>query len=242
MALVITTTVRNIVAPGTGRPAADAAILGDLATWTLLPTDGRRRTATFVWMFGRQYRYTARLPRFELPQGWCICPPEKAGDCVCREPEDLLRSIAIILTGAKPITMRDRELISTGDSYDTPFTDQPIARDTWWPEAAARWTRVQQRVVRRPEDEAEDPLPRWDRVVKLRRLVVEALAQPLPYEEVDLEEETGLLVFSLARSTSRTVPPDVIYEPAAYRKDPRAAADDRLRRGRPAALRGRAAR
>ena len=204
MPLVITTTVRNIVAPGTGRPAADATILSDLATWTLLPIDGRRRTATFVWMFGRQYRYTARLARFELPEG-LVCVPAggRPATASAASPEDHWGSLAIILTGAKPITLHERELDQHGRQLRHALHRPADRSRHWWPEAAARWTRVQQRVVRRPQDEAEDPLPRWDRVVKLRRLVVEELAQPLRYEEVDLDDETGLLVFSLAQSASR---------------------------------------
>lgn len=219
MPIVITTAVRTSVAPDAARPAADELVLADLTTWTLVPTSGKRRSASFVWMFGRRFRYTARLQGFELPDGWCVCPGSVRGDCVCRDAPDASAQAAIVLTGAKPISARDRELVSTGDSYDTPLAQRPsVTRSSWWPEAAARWQRTQAR-VRRTADDAEDPMRRWAQVVKVRRMVVEELAQPLPYDAVDLEDETGLLVFSLAGDVDRAaVPPDVIYEPAGHRK------------------------
>jgi len=142
MTIVVTNAVRQAVAPGSAPSAGDAVVLDDLTTWTLVPTDERHRTATFVWMYGRRYRYTAHLPRFALPLGWCVCPAHKGDDCGCREPTKPSASVAIILTGAKAITTGDQQLISTGDSYDTPLTGRPVDGGTWWPEAAARWRRV----------------------------------------------------------------------------------------------------
>lgn len=222
MHVVITTSVRNIVAPESVRSRADARVLSDLATWTLAPSDDRHRTASFVWMYGHRYRYTARLTHFHLPEGWCVCSARKRPACQCRDPTESDAEVAIVLTGAKQITLRDQGRISTGDSYDTTLTQAPVRDTGWWDEAATRWSRVQERVAHHPADDAEDPLPRWSRVLLLRRAVVEALAQPLPYEEVELEDETGLLVFQLARSAggAASVPLDVIYEPAGHRNVP----------------------
>ena len=225
--LVIKAGVRKVVSPETDRRSADRRVLDDLATWTLAPSGDGRRTASVVAMYGRQYRYIARLPHFQLPDGWCVCQVSRRGACECRDSTDRSEDVAVLLLGARPISARDRQLISAGDSYDTPLTRDSIRHERWWAEAAARWHLVQARIAYCPAEDAEDPLPRWKRVVELRRAVVEELAQPLPYEEVDLEDETGLLVFQLVghrgsrgSNPQTAVPSDVIYEPAGHRKLP----------------------
>ena len=223
MRVVITKSVRDIVASGLDQAHGNQRVLDDLRTWTLTPIRSGRRTESAVWMFGGRYRYTARLAGFHLPDEWCVCQVSRRSDCCCADSSDRPESLAIVLMGASPINTRDVQYISAGDSYGTAFTVTACSGDDWWYDAADRWRRTQVRVAHRPVQDAEDPLPRWNRIVKLRRAVVEELAQPLPYDEVDLEEETGLLLFTLAapvqgRAARHHVPPDVIYEPAGHRR------------------------
>lgn len=225
MRVIVTTTAGSVVRSGP-RQEREAAVLEDLrSSVTLAPARDNRRRANRVSIFGTAYRYKAILEGFELPEGWCVCRPG-SGECRCHESEDSARDVAIYLIAADPISSADYRDIAGGDSYKVDFSTDPLPLEEWWSQAKSMWLQVQMRIAQRPGSQVDDPLGRWHRVVALRRGVVEALAQPIPYEVVELDD-AGLVAFELPdpggqgrEQIPAVIPPDVIYEPAGHRGAP----------------------
>jgi hypothetical protein len=223
--LVVTDKVREVIAPGLSKVAGDEAVLADLADgWTLTHTSeslrGRGNGALeVVNLIGRTYRYLARLPRYALPLGWCICPDESL-TCRCREPGRELGSDAVILTRCDAIA-ESRYVALAGAHYYDRFVLRRGASATsgvvdpdWYETMEVRWTQTHAR-VRRLETE-NGIVGQWGRVLRLRRLVAESLSKAVAYRTVELDEQ-GLLVFELL-DPAASVSLDGVYEVSGFGK------------------------
>lgn len=202
--------VRERAAPGQSFERASEQIVADLATgWTVISphTSKPQRDQEVVWLYGREWRYVARLYGYELPEGWCICPPSQQ-ECQCRRPGSPKDTVAVWLVGASPITERDYKDIQDGERHQTPFTTRDIPERDWYGEAAAAWTAAHRR--RRRAGDERGALRRWRMVLEVRRLAVEYLAQPLAYEDVEVDDR-GQLLFELSPGEG-PVPLETIYE------------------------------
>lgn len=164
----MTRTAASVLVGSGTHPERVAAVLDDLhPPLTLAPTSWRKRRQNTAFLFGARYRYKAILEGFELPEGWCMCPTSSE-ECLCREPRDPDKDVAIGLIGADPISHRDYRDIAGGDSYDVDLTPDPLPWQEWWSEAESMWMRAQMRVARRGS-QVDDPLARTRRRVEARR-------------------------------------------------------------------------
>ncbi|HTD08058.1 MAG TPA: hypothetical protein VK680_04120, partial [Solirubrobacteraceae bacterium] len=123
--LRITTEVQNRIAPGLSPDEADAVVLADLADgWTLTHTSGSLRSEPGAQgalnLDGRSHQYLARLADYELPFGWCICPPAST-TCSCREPRaepyTYKGAPAVVLTKCEPHNNSNAKAVFAGDRY-----------------------------------------------------------------------------------------------------------------------------
>jgi hypothetical protein len=213
--LAITNQARKGIAPGAWDHVANQAVLADLADgWTLVPTqddkNGRYpRNQEIVQLIGREYAYPATLPGYRLPDDdWCICERD-VEPCGCRanpQPGDCGK---VKLIGCKRLSTRDHMAALGGDRYTDPFglEGETAWGNRWADELYERWTRVHARVRRRA---GKDVLDLWNDVMKVHKLLARALADPVPYEDVEVDDE-GFLQFTLADASQR-IPHDVVYE------------------------------
>jgi hypothetical protein len=206
--LIVTGNVRRRIAAGSSFEAANKRVLADLADgWTLMPVQRGRRTEEFVVLVGREHSYTASLPGYRLADEWCICPRSRFDECRCRDDPREGDCGAVKLTGCRPLTPFERIAALSGDRYAEPFELEETLRRSgalgwgsrWGPELSERWTRVHARVRRREE---EDVLDLWNEVLEVRELVAASLAGPVPYEDVDVDEQ-GLMQFTLVDAQQR---------------------------------------
>jgi AAA domain len=202
--------VRQKIAPGLSFDEATRRILEDLEDGgTLVSPYAEKpwRNQEVVWLFGKRWRYLARLYGYELPAEWCICPP-KQRECRCRHPNPPKDKVAVWLFGITPISSREYTDIQDGEHLDTTFTREPVPAPVWFDQAAARWTAAHRR--RRRSGDDRGALRRWRMVLEVRRLAVEYLAQPVAYDDVEVDEGSQLL-FELSPGEG-PVPLETIYE------------------------------
>ena len=211
--LIVTDTVRGIVASQLALDAANDVVVADLADgWTLAAGSEYQRRKfrggqEYVRLIGREFAYTARLPGYELPDGWCICPP-KLAQCHCRDSRGY-DADGVMLTGGRRLTDDDLRERLSGDRYDDRLAlgvrfDEHASKE--WKELAERWTRVQLCIRRDRTDRGTIDL--WDRAVTLRRRIAEVYGGPVAYGAVEQEDE--LLTFALADEEA-IIPKGVVY-------------------------------
>ncbi len=211
--LIVTDTVREIVAPQLAPDAANGVVIADLVDgWTLAAgSESQRRRFSggqeYVRLIGREFSYTTRLPGYELPDGWCICP-SKLAQCHCRDSRGYDAN-GVMLTGGRRLTDEDLRERLAGDRYvDRLALGVQFDEHSWkeWKELAERWTRVQLCIRRDRTDRGTIDL--WERAVTLRRRIAEVYGGPVAYGAVEQEDE--LLAFALADEDA-IIPKGVVY-------------------------------
>jgi hypothetical protein len=194
---------------GYGKDAAKRAVVADLdGDWTLVSSSENQRTREpggqeFVRLLGREFSYSARLPGYTLPEGWCICPPELSR-CHCRESSGEYAP-AVKLTGGRRLNDNEEHMRLAGDRYhdrfvllapQTPQMPQTPFAPATWNELVARWTRVQLCIRRDRSDRGMVDI--WEKEVALRRRIARVYSGPVAYEGVTVDDE--LLAFALVDS------------------------------------------
>jgi hypothetical protein len=214
--LIVTNRVRGQIAPGASFDDANAAVLADLADgWTLLPSDNHRHPPAqeFVRLAGRDWSYVAKVPGFEIPAGWCLCPNDEP--CGCRPPPADPARAAVKVTECERLSPSLRAIALRGDRYADRFGLDGVdaGGDDWRDALWERWTRVQALVRRRPSD---DVLGLWEDMLHLRKRLVRSLSGPVPYGKVELDEE-GRVRFQLA-DAGQQIPQGAIYQLPAHER------------------------